>query len=482
MSENRSLRGVRPTTRSIADAHQEFRDRMRQSQQDRQRAIDRAREEEERRRAEPIRTGHQESRYPESFWGPPSYQILQAQEQPLNHDTWWDTVVGTSATDGMGATMTVDRIDERQRSLRDKYDELSEMMKKQAPEPQPEVKEVMILSTIKRGGYRVFADQDSNDKQRNMSTIAYIEFLANRVNVKIDEWDLYEHFGDISRPGQRHFISDKTKINSIFFGIAEKEIEKKEAKHKVVSNRTLRKTEAEIAKKVFEDLQGLKGVQPYFVSRIAKLKMQMDEVLLQAARNRHKIEALEKVNIAEKVTEQIKLISSERRFSFEGYNKTGQSILFKFLNDVVVSRVNQAAGLNQHVNFGKMKISIDLFKDKIRVIRARGGLMVHDHMHPHVGSIGDPCLGNAAPGITRAMNERNYHRVLELMTALLLSYNADNPYVKLNEFYVAQEDRKGRSPDSDSTAFDINDDDEEYSPDEYPNFEPDDDEEQESDF
>ncbi len=63
------------------------------------------------------------------------------------------------------------------------------------------------------------------------------------------------------------------------------------------------------------------------------------------------------------------------------------------------------------------------------------GINNSSHCHPHVGSNGDPCMGNLAPIIHNALASFEIMKAFKAMAELLESYHTGNPYIHLNNFY-----------------------------------------------
>lgn len=118
-----------------------------------------------------------------------------------------------------------------------------------------------------------------------------------------------------------------------------------------------------------------------------------------------------------------------------------------FLTGVVHnSQVNHTAGVNISVNLGSYAVILDLKRSRINVKPCAGNLKVRDYVHPHIGSLGDPCWGNISEAVNDAIRGMDYKRVFDLLQSLLITYNEENPYVRLNDFATA--DRHGTRYDS----------------------------------
>ena len=67
-------------------------------------------------------------------------------------------------------------------------------------------------------------------------------------------------------------------------------------------------------------------------------------------------------------------------------------------------------------------------------IRSADDTEAEGYPHPHVDSSGRPCLGNIAPDLARAIGRMRLAEALALLHEFLVSYNPDNPYIKISRF------------------------------------------------
>ena len=100
--------------------------------------------------------------------------------------------------------------------------------------------------------------------------------------------------------------------------------------------------------------------------------------------------------------------------------------------DITCSWRDAKLGIALDVSCGKYKIHLSLPSLSVDIRSAEEG--DERYCHPHVGSSGTPCWGNAITSITQARGKQDIAAILSLTYGLLTTYNPESPYIKLLEF------------------------------------------------
>ncbi len=93
---------------------------------------------------------------------------------------------------------------------------------------------------------------------------------------------------------------------------------------------------------------------------------------------------------------------------------------------------------------GPFHVEMGLGEDELRITGLKGAPKIENYCHPHIGSGGRPCLGNAGPLIAKALGTGDIIGALQVVLEFLRSYNAENPYLRLERWDPDWEDDDDR--------------------------------------
>lgn len=294
-----------------------------------------------------------------------------------------------------------------------------------------EITEPRIHGVIKNN-FAAIVDPNDERRKKQINAVNYIQFLSSTTGIDISEWDIREVFTG----SKRQFYTDKKAINKAFFAEADRR------------KQDVGTMDLEFARIV--DSQTKRISQ----SRLRRLKEQLDSHLQSAS------------NLQSRLTESLRIISEKGReiraldgredglmsghiknIIDSGRWKLGDDIekvrseasrdqiTLYSTSDIVITEKNKLAGIDHTVNLGRFKVGI--FYDSglyIEVMRWKDNFAVSNHIHPHIGTGGDPCWGQAGDEIRRLYLDFNLTEVFKILDSILFDYNDSNPYVPIYSF------------------------------------------------
>lgn len=91
-------------------------------------------------------------------------------------------------------------------------------------------------------------------------------------------------------------------------------------------------------------------------------------------------------------------------------------------------------GVDMSVDMGQYTVGIQLNSGSIRVEPYEGNINVDGYYHPHVSQSNQMCWGTGQKSKDMALQEQKVDVVLEIVRQILITYNPDSPYRKLEAF------------------------------------------------
>lgn len=297
----------------------------------------------------------------------------------------------------------------------------------------------MNLSKISESNYKTFNRMFAVKKAAYISTVQYIELLASQTNTDIKAWNLLKIFGTGSG---KNFHTDKKQINKRFFAHLEKVKAKVESQVVAIeakvaarmdklsgSDKTIRSTR----------IAAMKERQAKLIQRAVACFSVADSYIAKAAELGRRIDSAEKT--APTFSDQISQIIRENFWGFHSLNNACLSLVTK--NDIILSHINPAANLNLRVNLGKFRVFIHF--DEMRLsVQTHGNNVVVGHPHPHIGSEGTICWGDASSLVAEKRAKGEIADVLRLLASVLTNYNPGGPFVQLHRFVEAAAEMRAR--------------------------------------
>jgi uncharacterized lipoprotein NlpE involved in copper resistance len=105
---------------------------------------------------------------------------------------------------------------------------------------------------------------------------------------------------------------------------------------------------------------------------------------------------------------------------------------------ITLSYFNKEAGVAQSVPMGSFVISVRITDFKVLVVKGTNNVLVEEYFHPHVGSSGSLCFGNAANAYKDSVANKDLEKCVLTVLAVLSEYNDESPYCSLHEFYLTK--------------------------------------------
>ncbi len=297
----------------------------------------------------------------------------------------------------------------------------------------------MILAEIKSNGFDRFKDQAVEKRINNISSVQYIELLAQQTGTTISKWDLDDIFG--TERGE-NFITSKTEINRRFFEYKDSKPQQEAA--------ILPKSSEEVVKKL-DEMGGEVAKQA-----ISRRKTDVTNRLEQArAAVRDRVANLnEFIRSAQTfqaelndITEVPPTISADILEScstgFFKLRRIGKGLIqLTTANDIVLTEKIAKAGVDYSVNLGRILIEIRFGSGMVIVAKPfKDNLFLPDRFfHPYIHCDGGICWGTGASAYSEAAMKFDLKRVLSLLASLLSTYSAEGgPWKALGSFKVQQD-------------------------------------------
>ena len=263
-----------------------------------------------------------------------------------------------------------------------------------------------------------------------MSQVSYLDFLASSTGTDISKWDLRKF----------NKMTDKKKINQIFFEYKNKiesETNKKEVK--------LDKRKLKVAKvdptKLVKKLE--KNTEKSF-ERITKLYQKIEEINSIIVDNRKKINKLNK-NGETIIEDEVNKIVQQGYWTNPIIEK---NILYlNTTNDVILTVNENSGGGKKQINMGKYALAINLKDFRMKILPYENNLSTrYDRcIHPFV-SDGHICWGNAYQMESKFRNELNIFKLTNLLYSLLSAYDIHaHPFAPIHDFNESQKFKFGNS-------------------------------------
>lgn len=104
---------------------------------------------------------------------------------------------------------------------------------------------------------------------------------------------------------------------------------------------------------------------------------------------------------------------------------------------VILNYKNKEQSIDISVNLGQYLIEWLLNANMFKVLPYKNNTEISHYVHPHVSS-GNVCFGNAGNNYSTAIKNMDYAGALNIIQAILHSYNPESPYARIDEFYTVQ--------------------------------------------
>lgn len=261
----------------------------------------------------------------------------------------------------------------------------------------------------------------------NKDSASYIEYMAKTIGHDVSTWDFSKFMGDAGKP-----LVKKSAINKRFMEL----VESKPVAVKSDLNPT-QKTyfETEFRRLMNKDKDHFLQEMRKWEEQISALTVQFNATLTNLTNAQAKYDAHTPKNNDVIMKQLDRLLS-------EGFWEVGSDCgpsYFELVtkNDIVLKRVNKAAGINIEVNLGRFKAHVYANTNNFipKVYEYKNNVKIGAKPHPHVAG-GALCWGNIAEMVANANAKQDMYQVLRLVQELLLSYHDRNPFVPLEHLHM----------------------------------------------
>jgi len=239
-----------------------------------------------------------------------------------------------------------------------------------------------FMSELMNAAESMFCTMDS--PQIEFDEVKYIESLSSMTNTNIEEWNLSKFMRD------GLMIKNRGEINKIFF------------------------TErGDIVRTTFGD-----GVNKWIAEKSKYFSQKTrGDILDQISKNQgrirlHSLDINRHLNDLRELQRNLCIMDRGNDYSFKEsmenlsnssywqYARCTESFLiFESTKDIEMSHIDPVKGINQHINFGKMEVSIGPRHRSFCVRLAESNKSIHvmhGYFHPHIDEEGRVCWGTAS--------------------------------------------------------------------------------------
>lgn len=254
----------------------------------------------------------------------------------------------------------------------------------------------------------------------------YIEQLANQTSTNIDTWDVEGLLEGVPE-------ADRRAINKAFFAkmdtmakaavsIPDDVVEKLAQTNHIIEDAKKRR---------LDELQSNYG----HYAQQAKNQYEQFERTIKAAWDCSK----ERMALEERppnyIADELKELLTQGFWGFNQYNPAG-IVRLETKNDIVMTEVNEKAGINRRINLGKFLGELDVKRMKLRLLPYKDNIVLNSRRyHPYVDRDGEICWGNAATTASKMLTNGKVHSIYNLLSALLVTYDpTSTPWEHLAAF------------------------------------------------
>jgi len=252
----------------------------------------------------------------------------------------------------------------------------------------------------------------------------YIEVMAKSLEKDITNRDLKEIF---PYNKSNKLTCNENEITEILLKL--EDIKKEEFNFSELQKENIIKSSENFYNKqkdnIQSDLNALK-------STLSRKMQEVDEYMSQIVDKRKEYENMTD-NVSGQMLERLKGVDASK---WNLCKIQGDYIYFTTKEEIVLTHIKKAAGINLRMNFGKFKVSVNMKIMNLEIKEYKGNFTSDDegYYHPHVDSCGDVCWGNLNNLRLEACENLDYGKLLEACYLLLTTYNDNSPYLSLAEF------------------------------------------------
>lgn len=296
----------------------------------------------------------------------------------------------------------------------------------------------MNVNQLKANYYNAWNWLGIEDKNKQIKMLGYIERLASLSKVDIQGWDINKEFGEGTA---NRLLTDHAEINRRFFEKREKIAAEDQAKEQAGENPAFSlpgSVKAAIEKQRQEHIDHFveeqRGALHTAIQQATEYACLSEEYIQKASHASLKIHGLTGEE-RPKVSDEIEKIVRAGFWSYFGYDS--ENVFFESRGPIVLSCVNDAAGINLTVNLGRFRLLYGPSTAKVRLLPHQNNLVSQYRCHPHVYSDGRICYGGAHAIIPKLLANGEVANAVRLITQIITEYNPNSPLWGLSS-YVKQ--------------------------------------------
>ncbi len=298
----------------------------------------------------------------------------------------------------------------------------------------------MTSTTFSEARQNRFRDFQTDHRE----SLGYVETLALQTNTRIDNWTTNTFINHTDGALSRR------EINKIFFILAEQQT-------KSVSELSTSTTQ---------------GIEQAFAtnfeqSKVHRIRLLRDshnghirDAKIAAQRHEHYVkmawEKQEEILGIDKqetgyASKQVKQLLDEGFWDFLSFEDNILKLATK--NDVIMTEINPAAGLNRRVDLGQFIGALNIETMSMRLLRYKRNLRAVNSLgywHPYVSDRGEICWGNSSGSASTLLAKGEIYKIFGLLANLLVTYSqTSTPYTQLSTF-EPRNDAAGELPRTDA--------------------------------
>lgn len=301
------------------------------------------------------------------------------------------------------------------------------------PPPQP-----YKLGDLKAGAFAAVRSDFKNPKDA-IDIINFIDFLAQNNSTSADELEMPFLKGD-----KHEWTLDRAAATKLFFGHMEKQ-EAEGKKNVILPDAAAQEAIGAAMKARLVD--GSRTVKERIRAKKAEadaFMLNVQSCLSQARKLQEEIDAISGMDPAERIKAVVEKLAGTN-WNFHKFG--GNTLEFISRSDVMLRHIDPKAGFHYELNCGKFRLCVSLSNMQIKVYgHERTAYAEYDcaFIHPHISSTSSICWGNGADTAHEAQVSGDIIKLIQLIDNLLPHYNADSPYIKIEEFKRKLEKRDER--------------------------------------
>lgn len=265
---------------------------------------------------------------------------------------------------------------------------------------------------------------------RAANTLKYIDKLADSAGVPILNVPLV-----IFHNSEGKIITDRTKINKIFFEWVNETPEAKTPKRKEISDHIRAELNSALNQMTDRERNSLLDLRDRLKRDVENYGRMLGEKQRSFARVMRDLNGLTVEN--KDFTLEIEQILAS---GFYVDVKVANGSAAFITKEIILSHVLPSAGVDHAFNLGSFEVSIRMYGPggplRVFVNPHNNNTILHNggYYHPHVYNDGVLCLGSLETKTQKAIADRNLPLIFECAEAALTNYNYDSVYRPLQDF------------------------------------------------